>query len=212
MQIKFITLLLFLCVYNTYAQNLYNKTETSKSYALKKNGYTVKSVRKGDKSIGIYPNTNSEIIKVEIKNEQEKRTLNLKCTYQKWGEYIYNERHTDDLEITTLEKKQKMTINIIPDISDTTNMTLFVYFPYMTQFRYMKCDKHNSIKYIKYSNLEKMNTDTIPLLLIYEDKNNTEKNIVSKYKKDTYGYIDSKYNDDISKKIENSMLLYYTFK
>lgn len=178
-----------------------------------KTTYTV-SVPKGSGFVGLSPHEKSDYVKVRIVNDSTDVNVTVKSSFYRYGKPYNRVAHDERITTVSLKRSKALVFNVVPDVlSDPSRLTLFVYFLDGTSFRYMTCREGYSLKYIKYRQTDGNRLGYFPVVLVYEDKDNSLSNkIASLYPKDKDGYLDAKYSDAILKMIENGMLTYYIVK
>ena len=175
-------------------------------------GFTTKSVPRGNKSLEVRPSDDSERIKYRIEIKRDSCFYNLKADKYENGIYIY-EQILEELDHKRKVYKGEITFfEIIPDVSNHSRMTLFICYPSMTRYRYLDSAENKQIKYRKFKNVDHTKFNMIPLMICYmDDEHNNVEKLLDKYSKENLVTLTSKneLQDKILKYIEKCILIYY---
>ena len=175
------------------------------------NRIKTKTVRHDDNSLIPMPLDNSERIKFKLKIEKDSVFYSLKAVVIEKS--VLSEGLSDDIiSKRKVFKGDELIFEMVPDITKSNTMTLFIYLPGMTAFKYLFCEDNKQIKYNKFTFVNQSKNSQIPLLLCYVDdeQNRTEK-LLEKYLKDhlititTYEELKEK----ILNNIDNYMFVYH---
>lgn len=206
------TLRIIICfiLSNLLIQVIHSQDFTPKK--INRYGYTTKTVKKGDRSVGVYPNEKSEIFRVSIKNNKSTARFELRAEYFEYGKHINKTMHTEQIEIIdSFKNGEKIIFDLVPDTTNSTHLILFFYFTNMTQIRYFKKIEYAAVKYKKINSINSDKKEYNPIMIIYmDDKNNTTENIINK-RSSSIAYNDGDYSK-LLKEIRNCMIIYYTLK
>ncbi len=171
-----------------------------------------RTVRRGDKSAEIRPSENSEYIKYRIEIAKDSAFYSLKADKFEKGVFI-SEGVIEEIDLKRkVYKGDKILFEMTPDISKSSQMTLFIYFPGMTRFRFLDCAENKHIKYRKFKETDPSKSNKVPIMICYVDDkyNNTDK-LLEKYTKENLITLtsDKEIKEKILANIEKCIFVYY---
>jgi hypothetical protein len=164
-------------------------------------GVILKTTKRGDTSLEVRPAPGCERFKMRCEVTKDSSDFVLYLREYVDGEMKEEPPWREKVEYGNYLKGRTVFWEVVPDISVTDTLKVFVYFPGTTIIRWKFAEKGKCFKYILYRSQEKTgSTDEIPLMLFYEDDvatNQTEQ-LVKQHAKE------GKLNPDVAK---NKLLL-----
>lgn len=159
MDIKIITIFITCLIsYPLFSQNTYDFLNK---------GITRITTRKGEKAEP-QPAANSEYFKINCNILKDSIQFALYAKEFKGGKHV-----SDDFERINsglFFKGDKLTWEIVPDLSDKHHLKLFMYFPGMTACRQKLTSLNKCFKYRLYKEVQGANYGVnVPLMIVYED-------------------------------------------
>ena len=177
-------------------------------------GITTKSTPIGDKSLTPQPSDGSERIKYRIEIKRDSSSYSLKAEKYEKGAYIYEHIMLEQLDFRRKVYKGDIIIfEMVPDVSNTSLMTLFTYFPSgIISYQYLVNSTNKRIKYRNFADTDNTKFNTIPLIICYidDEQNNVEK-LLDNFSEKNLITITSKneLQEKILKNITKCLLVYY---
>jgi hypothetical protein len=174
--------------------------------------YTIETVRRGDKSAMLLPSGNSEKIKYKIEIKRETAFFSLIAEKIENGVFISEDLFDKIERERKVRKGDKISFEMIPDISDSSKMILFTNFPDRTHFRHFEGAVNKRIKYRKFKEVDNAERDTVPLILCYiDDKYAHTEKLLNKYSEGDFITLtaEDELQEKILKNVEKCMLIYY---
>jgi len=202
---KIIFLFIFIVVlfFDVLSQNI--NTTSNQSPKIK-----VISTPMGVESSRPRPSDSSERIKYEIEIIKDSAYYSLKADKMEKGVYI--PFFSDELAKGKVYKGQEIYFEMVPDITNPSNMILFTYLLHMTRATYLQTDANKHIKYNKFESVDQQKYGLTPLLLCYvDDENNQTENLLKKFLKSDLITVTSieEIQEKILKHIEKCLFVYY---
>lgn len=205
---KFKNVLLAVCLF-TLSVHLYSQK------VIPFKGKTTISVKKGDTSLLMVPAEGSEHFKLKLDISEDNTVIDLFVKQYEQGRYLKSNIGEDYImHWGGLSKGDRVFFDWVPDVSKGSWLTLYVYFPQMTAYRYMDCPKDKTIKYKKFESSINAKDTIVPLMIFYADdlKDCKMENVINKYTKKGFVKQSAFKDKAFLQKIDKCMILYYQRK
>lgn len=178
-------------------------------------GKTAITVKKGDTSLLMTPAEGSEHFKLKLDILEDNTVIDLFVKQYEQGRYLQSSTGEDlIMHRGGLSKGDRIFFDWVPDVSKGSWLTLFIYFPQMTAYRYMSCPKDKTIKYKKFESSINAKDTIVPLMIFYADdlKDCKMENVINKHTRK--GLVKQRAFKDKAflQKIDKCMIFYYQRK